>query len=86
LLEISPRQIRSMLDYKAAWYGAQLIAVDPRHTSQTCSQCAAVDAASRISQAEFACTACGWTGDADINAATNILRRGLGSTGGHPGV
>ncbi|MFX5555195.1 RNA-guided endonuclease TnpB family protein, partial [Acinetobacter baumannii] len=28
LLEISPRQIRSMLDYKAAWYGAQLIAVD----------------------------------------------------------
>jgi putative transposase len=31
----------------------------------------------RRTQAAFACTACGHTAHADVNAATNILRAGL---------
>ncbi|MFG1879672.1 zinc ribbon domain-containing protein, partial [Sphaerisporangium sp. NPDC049003] len=31
----------------------------------------------RLTQAEFACTACGHTAHADVNAAVNILRAGL---------
>ncbi|WP_433996012.1 zinc ribbon domain-containing protein [Bradyrhizobium tropiciagri] len=45
---VSPRTIRTLLEYKAIWYGSRIIVVDPAHTSQTCSACGAVDAASRI--------------------------------------
>jgi putative transposase len=41
-------------------------------TSQRCSACGHVDARSRESQARFACTACGFVCNADVNAARNI--------------
>ena len=41
-------------------------------TSQRCSACGHVDANSRESQARFACTACGYACNADVNAARNI--------------
>jgi transposase len=41
-------------------------------TSQRCSACGHVDAKSRESQAVFACTACGFACNADVNAARNI--------------
>jgi putative transposase len=72
--------------YKAPWYGSRVIVVDPAYTSQTCSACGAVDAASRISRSQFVCTSCGIIEDADVNAAQNILRRGICPTGGHPGM
>jgi transposase len=46
--------------------------VNPAYTSQRCSACGTVDAKSRKSQAVFACTACEYTGNADVNAARNI--------------
>jgi len=46
--------------------------VKPQFTSQRCSACGQVDADSRESQARFACTACGYAGNADVNAARNI--------------
>jgi putative transposase len=46
--------------------------VSPAFTSQRCSACGQVDANSRESQARFACTACGYAGHADVNAARNI--------------
>ncbi len=46
--------------------------VNPAGTSQRCSACGHVDAKSRESQARFACTACGFAGNADVNAARNI--------------
>ena len=45
---------------------------DPRYTSQRCSACGQVDRDSRESQAVFRCTACGFAGHADVNAAINI--------------
>jgi transposase len=46
--------------------------VSPAFTSQRCSACGHVAADSRESQALFRCTACGYTGNADVNAAKNI--------------
>ena len=46
--------------------------VMPHFTSQRCSACGHVDAKSRESQARFACTACGYACNADVNAARNI--------------
>jgi transposase len=46
--------------------------VKPAFTSQRCSACGQVDAESRESQARFVCTACGFAGHADVNAARNI--------------
>jgi putative transposase len=86
LLEVSPRTIRILLEYKCQWYGSKLVVVEPAHTSQTCSACKAVDAASRISRSKFVCTNCGSISDADINAARNILAIGKSPTGGLPGM
>ena len=68
--------IRQCLVYKARWAGRRLIEVEPRNTSRTCSACGAVDGASR-DKARFACTSCGHTDHADINAAIEIRRRGI---------
>jgi putative transposase len=46
--------------------------VKPAFTSQQCSACRYVDGKSRESQARFVCTACGFTCNADVNAARNI--------------
>jgi putative transposase len=61
--------------------------VSPAFTSQRCSACGHVDAKSRESQAVFACTACGFACNADVNAARNIAaghavtaREGFGIT------
>ena len=46
--------------------------INPAFTSQRCSACGQVDAKSRESQARFACMACGFACNADVNAARNI--------------
>ena len=46
--------------------------IKPALTSQRCSACGQVDRGSRESQAVFRCTACGFAGNADVNAAINI--------------
>ena len=46
--------------------------INPAFTSQRCSACGQVDRGSRESQAVFRCTACGFAGNADVNAAINI--------------
>ena len=46
--------------------------ISPAYTSQRCSACGHVAAESRKSQAIFACVACGFASNADVNAARNI--------------
>ena len=46
--------------------------VNPAYTSQCCSGCGHVAKDNRESQAVFLCVACGYTGNADVNAAINI--------------
>lgn len=59
--------------------------INPAFTSQRCSVCGQVDAKSRESQAAFACTACGYASNADVNAARNIAAgRAVTARGGLP--
>lgn len=65
----------TMLAYKTARYGGALHKVPAPSTSQRCSVCGVTTPGSRESQALFVCknTSCGWSGNADWNAARNIL-------------
>ena len=86
ILDIAPYQIRSMLEYKARWYGSQVIAVAPQYTSQTCSKCGYCHAENRVSQAVFFCRRCGHSENADVNAAKNIQAKGLAQLQGTAGL
>lgn len=69
---------RQFLSYKLKYnYGTTLIEVNPRHTSQRCSGCGHTDTRNRKSQANFQCVVCGFTMNADLNAALNIRTAGL---------
>lgn len=66
---------RTMLDYKAIEAGVEVVAVNPRNTSQACSGCGSIvlkDLSVRVHR----CPDCGLTLDRDVNAALNILRLG----------
>ncbi|WP_440069969.1 RNA-guided endonuclease InsQ/TnpB family protein [Streptosporangium sp. OZ121] len=67
----------TILSHKAESAGRELVAVNPANTSRTCARCGHCAQENRVTQAEFACTACGHTAHADVNAAINILRAGL---------
>ncbi len=67
-------QLRSFLSYKAALAGVPLHTVDPRNTSRTCHICGHCAKENRKSQAFFVCQSCGYTDNADRNAAINISR------------
>ena len=54
----------------------ELVAVNPAYTSQRCSDCGYAAKDNRESQAIFRCRACGFTANADVNAAINILAAG----------
>lgn len=69
--------LRSMLEYKAEWRGGLVVAVDPAHTSTTCSACGHVEAGNRRTPDKFCCLKCGHEEQADQNAGKNIRRAGL---------
>jgi putative transposase len=70
-------EFRRQLSYKLSWSGGSCILVPPQYTSQTCNNCGNVAKENRLSQSEFCCIACGYTANADVNAAKNILAAGL---------
>lgn len=78
LRQASMGRLSSMLAYKTKLAdGVGMILVNPAYTSQTCSQCGYVAKENRESQAVFICKKCSYTANADVNAAKNILKRGL---------
>jgi IS605 OrfB family transposase len=67
--------LRQYITYKATQIGVPIRLVDPRNTSRTCSVCGHCEKAKRKSQTEFSCQRCGFTLNADENAAINISRK-----------
>ena len=65
-----------MLEYKQAWRGGEVMAVNPRYTSQTCPACGQVSKTNRLHQALFSCEPCGYSDRADVVAARNVLALG----------
>ena len=70
-------EFRNMLEYKCQWYGKQLIIVPPHYTSQECSNCHHNSGKKTLDIREWTCENCGIYHDRDINAAKNILTKGL---------
>ncbi|MFC9969929.1 RNA-guided endonuclease InsQ/TnpB family protein [Spirillospora sp. NPDC127200] len=71
------RDLRDMLEYKAAWYGREAIAVDRFFPStRLCSACGALHDKLPLRIREWRC-GCGAIHDRDVNAARNILAAGL---------
>lgn len=72
-------QIATQLQYKIAERGGVVVRVPAPNTSKRCHACRVITEGSRESQARFSCKnpACGWAGNADINAAKNIHRAAL---------
>ncbi len=68
-------QLRDFIAYKALAEGIPVIAVDPRNTSRTCSECGHCEKGNRKSRDEFECRHCGFRLPADWNAAKNIRDR-----------
>ena len=69
-------EFRRQLEYKLRWRGGQLIPVSPQYTSQCCPACGHTAKANRTTQALFACVQCGYTENADVVGAINVLQRG----------
>ena len=70
-------QLGEFLQYKARLSGGQVVEVDPINTSRRCSSCGHVAQGNRESQAVFLCKKCGFSANADHNAAINILDRSM---------
>ena len=69
-------EFRRQLEYKLRWRGGQLILVSPQYTSQCCPACGHTAKVNRTTQALFACVQCGYTENADVVGAMNVLQRG----------
>jgi putative transposase len=67
-----------LVEYKAACAGVTVYKVNPRKTSQICSACGHEGEHKDLSVRTFICIHCGLVLDRDVNAAINILNRGLG--------
>lgn len=69
-------KIRRLTVYKAERRGGRVLLVNPGGTSQKCSGCGS-DVPKNLAERVHDCQSCGLVVDRDVNAARNILKRGL---------
>lgn len=65
-------QLQQFISYKAKLTGVVVEFVNPKYTSQRCSYCGHTSKQNRKTQAEFVCQQCGFSENADHNAALNL--------------
>ena len=89
LLDSSMSRLLTMLTYKAKWYGRTIVKVPSDYpSSQLCSSCGYKNSITKdLRIRKWTCPECGTVHDRDVNAACNILKKGitiLTKDGTHP--
>ena len=78
IADVSWCEFIRQLEYKADWYGREVIKIDTWFpSSQICSACGHKDGKKALSVREWNCSNCGTHHERDINASINILNEGL---------
>ena len=76
--DVSWSSFVAKLQYKADWYGREILKVDQWFpSSQICSECGHKDGKKSLDIREWTCPICHTHHDRDINASINILTEGL---------
>ncbi len=78
--DVSWNMLQSFTAYKAEWAGKVVTFVNPKNTSQKCSSCGKI--VKKILNIKIhKCPYCGLVLNRHVNAAINILHRGLKKVG-----
>ncbi len=77
ILDKGWHQLEAFLKYKSYWAGKALFKVPAFYTSQECADCGHTHPNNRKSQELFVCDCCGYSGNADHNAAEVIKKRAI---------
>ena len=76
--DVSWSSFVTKLQYKAEWYGREIIKIDKWFpSSQICSKCGHKDGKKPLNIRDWTCPICHTYHDRDINASKNILTEGL---------
>ena len=65
------------IEYKAELIGVKVLRTTEEYTSQTCSLCGVICKSNRKHRGLYVCKECGLVLNADVNAACNIIQKGV---------
>jgi len=73
LADANMRETRRQIEYKAGWYGSEIVTADRWYpSSKTCSRCGTLKDELDLSVRVYVCDVCGLKIDRDLNAAKNL--------------
>ena len=77
ILNVGWGMFNEMIEYKVKRNLGVVVKINPAYTSQCCSSCEHTAKENRKSQSQFICQSCGFSANADFNAALNIYKKGF---------